>query len=53
MLKACDGGTYGDNCILTCGNCEESEQCHHIDGTCMNGCDSGYQSVKCNQGITI
>lgn len=35
---------------MLCGNCIESEQCHHINGTCMNGCDRGYQGLHCTQG---
>lgn len=41
---------YGENCGIACGNCLAKEQCHHINGTCMNGCDRGYQGSKCTEG---
>lgn len=47
---ACSNRTYGENCSKTCGKCRHSEQCHHINGTCSNGCDSGYQGDKCDKG---
>lgn len=43
---------YGENCSKSCGNCKNSQQCHHIDGTCMNGCENGYQGSKCHKGIS-
>lgn len=48
---ACTGGMYGSNCSVICGNCFESQQCHHINGTCMNGCSRGYQGVHCTEGL--
>lgn len=50
MFTACNGGMYGTNCSVTCGNCFESQQCHHINGTCMDGCDDRYQGLKCIEG---
>lgn len=41
---------HGENCGIACGNCLAKEQCHHINGTCMNGCDRGYQGSKCTEG---
>lgn len=41
---------YGENCGIACGNCLAKEQCHHINGTCMNGGDRGYQGSKCTEG---
>lgn len=35
---------------MRCGHCHKSEQCHHINGKCMNGCDSGYQGSICMEG---
>lgn len=49
-LIACDSHFYGENCSMPCGNCLESEQCQHINGTCMNGCASGYQGPTCKEG---
>lgn len=25
--------------------------CHHVNGTCMNGCASGYRGFKCTDGL--
>lgn len=46
-IKDCDDNKYGENCSNSCGNCRGSEQCHHINGICINGCDIGYQVPKC------
>lgn len=46
-IKDCDDNKYGENCSKSCGNCRGSEQCHHINGICINGCDIGYQLPKC------
>lgn len=48
--KACEEGMYGVNCSTPCGHCLDSDQCHHINGTCISGCDSGYQGIKCLKG---
>lgn len=44
---------YGENCSISCGHCLTREQCHHINGTCMNGCDSGYQGSSCTEGNVL
>lgn len=44
---ACINGYYGIGCSTQCGNCMNSEQCHHVNGICMNGCDNGYKGDKC------
>lgn len=49
-IPDCDGNLYGENCPMRCGHCVRSEQCHQINGTCMNGCDSGYQGSICMEG---
>ena len=48
-FSACDGGKYGKECKNTCGECMEQEDCFHINGTCLNGCASGYQEFLCNR----
>ncbi|XP_062610203.1 multiple epidermal growth factor-like domains protein 10 [Saccostrea cucullata] len=45
----CDGGSFGLNCTQSCGNCFRKEQCHHVNGTCFNGCNKGYQGDTCTQ----
>ncbi|XP_062612923.1 receptor-type tyrosine-protein phosphatase epsilon-like isoform X2 [Saccostrea cucullata] len=46
---------YGINCSKKCGNCLDELQCHHINGTCLNGCSSGYKdelcTVECDGGM--
>lgn len=49
-IQACASGMYGQNCSVPCGNCLPLEQCHHINGTCMNGCASGYKGSRCTEG---
>ena len=46
----CDGKTFGQDCGKECGECVNDEQCHHINGTCLNGCDRGFQGHECNEG---
>lgn len=48
-ILACSNRTYGENCSQTCGKCRNLGQCHHINGTCSNGCDRGYQGDKCDK----
>ncbi|XP_062620194.1 multiple epidermal growth factor-like domains protein 11 [Saccostrea cucullata] len=43
----CDGRTYGLGCRLLCGNCFNSKQCHHVNGSCFDGCDAGYKGPLC------
>ena len=45
----CDGRRYGQNCSKTCGFCFENEQCHFINGTCLNGCSNGYWGDGCEK----
>ena len=41
---------YGVNCSEDCGACVNNEACHHINGSCLTGCDKGYYGQKCDQG---
>ena len=47
----CDGGMFGKYCNESCGKCFNDGQCHHINGSCLNGCDSGYHGINCTYGI--
>ena len=49
----CDGHTFGQDCAEACGNCVNDEQCHHINGTCLNGCKLGYKGQQCKQGNRV
>lgn len=52
-IEACNQRKYGENCSMPCGHCVDSEQCHHINGICMNGCDSGFAGINCTDGEFI
>lgn len=49
-IEACNQMKYGENCSMLCGHCVNSEQCHHIKGSCISGCASGYQGPICMEG---
>ena len=44
---------FGENCSESCGNCLDGEQCHHVNGTCDNGCAAGWQGEMCRTGKQI
>ncbi|XP_065943696.1 uncharacterized protein [Magallana gigas] len=44
---ACDKGSYGSQCKEICGHCRDTDQCSNINGTCLTGCDAGYQGDLC------
>lgn len=48
----CDNGSYGLNCSETCGNCLKDTICHHVNGTCLEGCAAGYKTQTCKTGKT-
>lgn len=50
LILECTNNKYGDGCQTNCGHCLNMSQCHHINGTCFDGCDPGYEGQKCNQG---
>ncbi|XP_078329798.1 uncharacterized protein LOC144624229 isoform X3 [Crassostrea virginica] len=43
----CQDGKYGDGCQMDCGRCRNLKQCHHVNGTCLSGCEQGYIGEKC------
>nr|XP_034322209.1 platelet endothelial aggregation receptor 1-like isoform X1 [Crassostrea gigas] len=49
----CSVGKFGQNCSYLCGNCLQKEQCHHINGTCLNGCVENYNGNYCTQAIAL
>lgn len=51
--SACLNNTYGVECLETCGKCLSEQQCNHINGTCTNGCETGYYSDRCKRGIVL
>ena len=48
-LIECANGKFGQDCNERCGECVE-EQCHHVNGSCVNGCKPGYKGIKCTKG---
>ncbi|XP_062592547.1 multiple epidermal growth factor-like domains protein 10 [Saccostrea cucullata] len=48
----CDGGRYGQDCEDRCGACLGYKQCHHINGSCLGGCDTGYEGDLCKSGCS-
>ena len=46
-MIACRTGTYGKNCNDTCGHCLNPGECYHVNGTCVEGCEAGYQGNLC------
>ena len=46
----CYSGMFGQRCTESCGKCLGKEQCHHVNGTCLNGCDPGYQGLNFSEG---
>ena len=46
-LIACTTGTCGVDCSNTCGHCLFPNDCFHINGTCLSGCEPGYTGDDC------
>lgn len=46
----CNDRKYGDGCQRKCGLCLNMTQCDHVNGTCSQGCEAGYQGQMCEQG---
>ena len=45
--------TCGLKCTENCGKCTHGEQCHNVNGSCLDGCDNGRKGLKVNQGSLI
>lgn len=48
MVKACGNGTYGPDCSVLCGHCLNQNDCHYVNGSCLTGCNTGFQGKFCN-----
>ena len=46
-------GLFGEKCNGTCGNCSNGDPCHHINGSCLHGCDPNYQGLFCTEGNKV
>lgn len=53
LFSACTNGTYGEKCKLTCGHCYGNSACNHVNGSCPNGCASGWTGPVCNESERI
>ena len=45
--SACPSGRYGKGCKYPCGDCLNDITCHHINGTCEDGCGDGFYGEFC------
>lgn len=43
----CGLGYYGAECQQECGNCRDLSQCFHTNGSCLTGCEAGYDGEMC------
>lgn len=50
FIIECNDRKYGDGCQRKCGFCLNMTQCDHVNGTCSQGCEAGYQGQMCEQG---
>ena len=46
---ACEDNTFGADCSETCSKtCAGPKKlCNHVNGSCIFGCDDGYQGERC------
>ncbi|XP_062599753.1 multiple epidermal growth factor-like domains protein 10 [Saccostrea cucullata] len=44
---------YSLHCNQSCGWCLNFGQCHHIDGTCLKGCEIGFKVDKCTEECPV
>ena len=51
-LKECYNDMYGAGCTEACGQCRDSKPCHHINGSCVDGCAPGFKGTLCVEGKT-
>lgn len=49
----CIAGYYGEECGSICGYCLDNTTCHHVTGSCNEGCQSGYQEPNCTEGDSL
>ena len=50
QMTACTSGSYGQDCLQSCGNCAGGGACDTVDGSCPIGCDPGWSGATCHQG---
>ena len=42
VFPACSDGSYGLDCMSTCGNCSQGDVCDKVNGVCPGGCQPGF-----------
>lgn len=47
MYLACDAAWYGAGCKFQCGHCIGEDSCHHVNGSCLLGCQKGFTGDLC------
>lgn len=47
MYLACDATWYGAGCKSQCGHCVGEDNCHHVNGSCLLGCQEGFTGDLC------
>ncbi|XP_065943691.1 uncharacterized protein [Magallana gigas] len=47
--EECHQGRYGRACSFQCGNCLNQLSCDNINGSCQDGCSSGWTGDRCYQ----
>ena len=50
-ITECPHGQYGEACENVCGQCIDPSECHHVHGTCLNGCRPGFTGNHCSQSM--
>uniref|UniRef100_A0A8W8NPK4 protein-tyrosine-phosphatase n=1 Tax=Magallana gigas TaxID=29159 RepID=A0A8W8NPK4_MAGGI len=45
--KTCDATWYGAGCKFQCGHCFGENNCHHVKGSCLSGCQKGFTGDLC------
>ena len=50
MIFILAGCNYGPGCPTPCGNCNAGSACDEMDGTCLNGCEEGFEGPLCLTG---
>lgn len=44
---ACNATWFGDGCKSQCGYCLGENNCHHVNGSCLLGCQEGFTGDLC------
>lgn len=47
MYLACNATWYGAGCKFQCGHCFGEDKCHHVNGSCLLGCQEGFTGDLC------